>query len=132
MQQTPLKPAMQLPKIATIGGQHIAHSNSPFAFAVTHQPLKQLPNLANINVATGLSDGYYCQQGAYRLSRLNIHVLLLCGVHCFLSLRYQSDFSIEAGSTPLIEAEQLNFWKSTFSCPSKHSDDLDVAIEECF
>lgn len=131
MQHTPLQPAQQLPQVATVNGQQIPHSNTPFGVTVTHQAFEQLPYLANVNLASGLSDGYYCQQSAYALSRLNIHVVLLCGMHCFLSLRYQTDFSIKAGSTPLIEAEQLNFWKWHSERYANHSDDLDVAIEEC-
>jgi hypothetical protein len=132
MQQTPLQPAMQLPQHCTVGGQQIPHSFTPFVFAINHQALKKLAHLANVNLASGLSHGSYGQQGAYRLSRLNIHMLLLCGVHCFFSLRYQSDFSIAVGNKRLIEAEQLNFWKSDFYYPSNHSEDLDVPIEECF
>jgi hypothetical protein len=132
MQHTPLQPALQLPQHCTVGRQHIPHSDAPFVFAVTHQPFKECAHLANVNVASGLSHGVYSQQGAYGLARLNMHVLLLCGVHCYFSLRYESDFSIEAGNTLLIEAEQLNFWMFDSQLYSKVMDELDTPIEECF
>ena len=127
MQQTPLQPCLQLNKYTVICGQQIANGDVTFTGTVVHQAFEQLPNLTHVYAIAGLLNINNAEQGAYVVRRFNIHVAMCNGVHGFFSLRYQSDFSLEVAHTPLIEAEQLNFWKVHSSQPYNLHSTLDTA-----
>lgn len=128
MQQTPPCPPLQGNQFSAAYRLHIPQSNHPFAFAVTGQPVKQCPSLANVQCVANCRIGAYSQPVSYKLLKLNIHVMF-GDVHAFFSLRYESDFSVATGQQRLLEAEQLNFWKAHSSSPYKLCNDLEAQPE---
>jgi hypothetical protein len=111
MQQTPLCPLPQGQQIWTARVDQVTQGACSFMFPVARQTLEQPSCVANVYVVAGLHFVIDPKPIMYTFSRINIHVLLLNSVHCFFSLRDESDFSVDAGLQPLIEAKQLNFWK---------------------
>jgi hypothetical protein len=126
MQQTPLCPLPQGQQLWTARFNQVAQGACSFMFANTGQPLEQRPCVANVYLATGLHCVIDPQPAMYTFSRINIHMLLLNSVHCFFSLRDESDFSVEASQQPLIEAKQLNFWKHPFLSTNNNFAALDA------
>lgn len=131
MQQTPFNPAMQLPHSLTFASQKVCNSQLAFIFGVAGQPFEQGSNRLNINSIICFGFTEHRKMDSYHIVKLNIHVLLINYVHCYFSLRYEHDFSVEAADKPLIEAKQFNFWKSHSSAPYNLNGNLDAQQKEC-
>lgn len=111
MQQTPLCPLPQGKQIWATRITQVINGEVPFTVVIANQSLVERPYVTDVYAISRVDFAIDAKHAAYVCSRVNIYVLLLSDVHCFFSLRYESDFSVDAGSQPLIEAEQLNFWK---------------------
>lgn len=113
MQHTPPRPTLQSQQGWAVRNLQVTQGYHSFISPIAGQPIEQGPYVADVYSLASLRDAVYSQPCEYKLFKVNIHVFFITGVHAFYSLRFERDFTIDAGKQRLLEAEQLNFWKHT-------------------